>query len=78
MASARPCETRNCAASAAQAISIAEPSTEGKVHSAEATPALAVVVGAAQAITVFMGLLSALRNVSFSKRDDSLCWIVKL
>src|SRR5262245_58326309 len=66
MASAKPCETRNWAASAAQAISTAEPSTEGKVHSAETAPEVAAAVCCANAMIEVTGLVNGLTKMSFS------------
>src|SRR5262245_1266274 len=47
IASASPCEIRNCAASAAQAITIAAAITDGNVQRAEIADAPGVIVSAA-------------------------------
>ncbi len=47
MASAKPCDIRNCAASAAHAISIADPMIDGNVQRAEIAETPGVIVSTA-------------------------------
>jgi len=60
MANARPCDIRNCAASAAQAINRADPMIDGKVQRAEIAgpPGVSVSIAAAMVRSNFFKTIS--------------------